>query len=333
VVPLAEEPSRELTDAGIPGRTRPLFEELPPGPPTWPAWMAVAIGFFVALFGLAGIYAFGAGQLPAGSGLAVALAGLAGGALLLGGLVWIAVAALIRRRPLPASRYRGPSIFVLLAIVVVAGNLFGTPLIVLMLNGNPDRLTSPGVVTVLLFLTPVSFLLVTWIFAGLPRVLPGLRLFRGARSWLDLGGGLLLGILAAFAANLLVVLIAELGKAITGQQIGGEQLVVQLAQEVPPLAAIGALVVAAPVAEELFFRGLALNAWEREYGTRRAVIGSALLFAAAHLLDGSYLAFLPILLLGLLLAILFVRQRSLALTIGVHAGFNLVSAVALLLAH
>lgn len=295
--------------------------------------MAVAIGFFVASFGLTGITLIGSGQLPQSSGLAVGLAGVVGGVVLLGGLVWVAVAALVRRRGLPANRYRGASILVLLAIVVVAGNLFGTPLILLMLNGNPDRLTSPGVITVLLFLTPVSFLLVTWVFGALPQVLQGLRLLRGARSWGDLGGGLALGVVAAFAANLLMILLAELAKALTGQQIGGEQLVVQLAQEVPPVAMIGALVVAAPVAEELFFRGLTLNAWEREYGTRRAVIGSALLFAAAHLLDGSYLAFVPILLLGLLLAVLFVRRRSLALTIGVHAGFNLVSAVAILLVH
>jgi membrane protease YdiL (CAAX protease family) len=324
-------PAADLTDAGIPGRTRPLFEELPPGPPTWPAWLAVGIGFLGASFGLTGITLVGAGQLPASSGTVAGWAGVVGGLVLLAGLVWVAVAAIVRRRGLPANRYRGPSILLLVAIVVVAGNLFGTPLLLLMVNGNPNRLTDPDVLTVLLLLTPVSFLAVTAIFGAVPGVLRGLRLLRGVHSWLDLAGGLAVGVLAAFAANLLVLLLAGVAKALTGQEVGGEQLVVQLAQHVPAAAAIGALVVAAPVAEELFFRGLTLNAWEREYGTRRAVIGSAVLFAAAHLLDGAWLTFLPILLLGVLLAVLYVRRRSLPLTIGVHAGFNLVSVIALLL--
>jgi hypothetical protein len=56
-----------------------------------------------------------------------------------------------------------------------------------------------------------------------------------------------------------------------------------------------AFLLVAPVAEEIFFRGVAYNAWERERGPWVAVIGSALLFAAIH---GSLFAVVPIFALG-----------------------------------
>ena len=43
-----------------------------------------------------------------------------------------------------------------------------------------------------------------------------------------------------------------------------------------------AIVVIAPIAEEIFFRGVVFNAWLREYGERRALLGSAVLFATIH---------------------------------------------------
>jgi membrane protease YdiL (CAAX protease family) len=84
----------------------------------------------------------------------------------------------------------------------------------------------------------------------------------------------------------------------------------------------------APVAEEIFFRGVAYNAWERERGPWVAVLGSAALFAAIH---GSLFAAVPIFALGVTLALLYRRTGSLAATIAMHAGFNAISvAIALL---
>jgi membrane protease YdiL (CAAX protease family) len=94
------------------------------------------------------------------------------------------------------------------------------------------------------------------------------------------------------------------------------------------VALIGLL---APLAEEFFFRWVAVNAWEREHGTRAAVLGSAALFGAAHVLGGSVLALPSIFLLGLILAMAYVTTRSLPLVIGVHATFNCLSLAVLFL--
>jgi membrane protease YdiL (CAAX protease family) len=83
-----------------------------------------------------------------------------------------------------------------------------------------------------------------------------------------------------------------------------------------------AFLLVAPVAEEIFFRGVAYNAWERERGPWVAVIGSALLFAAIH---GSLFAVVPIFALGVALALLYRSTRSLAATMAMHAGFNAIS--------
>jgi membrane protease YdiL (CAAX protease family) len=320
-------PHGELTSADAPGRTRPRFEELPPGPPRWPGWVVAALGFIVAIGGLVQV-TFVTVQQPGASlalGAWITILGLAATA---GGLGWLALAAIIRRRVLPPDRYRGPSIFVLLAFVIVLGNL-GVPVIFLA-GGDLNHLAGPGVAAVLILLTPASFLIAVGVFSIVPRALVGVRLTDGAATGRRLGIGVLIGLVAAFAADLLLIGVSFLIKLLTGSEPNGEQAVVNLARDLPPVIAILALVVVAPLAEELFFRVLVLNAWEREYGTTRAVIGSSLLFAFIHLLGGSWLALVAIVPLGFLLGLIYARWRSLPLNLGVHAGFNLLAAIALI---
>jgi uncharacterized protein len=107
--------------------------------------------------------------------------------------------------------------------------------------------------------------------------------------------------------------------------------VAQMAGTLPPLVAIALIGLLAPAAEEFFFRWIAVNAWEREHGARAAILGSAVLFGAAHLLGGSPLALPPIILLGLILAAAYITTRSLPLVIGVHATFNCLSLAVLFL--
>ncbi len=80
-----------------------------------------------------------------------------------------------------------------------------------------------------------------------------------------------------------------------------------------------------------FFRGIVLNAWERAYGPRRALWGSALLFTLIHVSDGGFLIVPPILVLALVLGVAYQRTRSLPLTIGIHGAFNAVSTVLLVM--
>jgi membrane protease YdiL (CAAX protease family) len=317
----------EIAGSDVSGRTRPRFEELPPGPPTWPGWIFAVLALLVTLAGLVvtGLIAY---QRPGESlapGAWLTIVGLLGCAA---GCGWVALASIIRRRALPRDRYRGPSIFVMLAIVFALGNL-GLPL-VLLAGGDLNHLGGALNSTLLILPTPLAFLIAVTLFGLAPRALEGVRLTDGAATASRLAHGVLIGLAVAFLADLLLLGVTLLVKLLTGEEPAGEQAVVGLAQDLPAFAAVVTLVVVAPIAEELFFRVTVINAWEREYGTVRAVIGSSLLFAVIHLVGGTWLALVPILPLGFLLGLIYVRWRSLPLNFGVHAGFNLLATIALL---
>jgi membrane protease YdiL (CAAX protease family) len=82
------------------------------------------------------------------------------------------------------------------------------------------------------------------------------------------------------------------------------------------------------VAEEAFFRGVVFNAWRREAGRRWAFFGSAALFAAIHL---SLLSLMPIFLLGIGLAWVYDRTKSLLAPMVMHATVNGISVALALL--
>jgi len=92
-----------------------------------------------------------------------------------------------------------------------------------------------------------------------------------------------------------------------------------------------AVVVLAPVAEELLFRGVLLRALLRRTSAGAAVLWSAGIFACIHvLLDpslGSAQALPALFLLGIVSADQAVRTRALSRSILLHAGFNLLTAV------
>ncbi len=336
--PLDAEPTATLagddrTASGVPGRTRPLFEELAPGPRTWPGWVAIALGIGALLPAVVSASAYLADQATGSfDALAAGIAVLAGMVLVVGGLVWLAVAGILRRRTLGPERYRGPSVLGLLAIVVIGGNLAALPILLLLLGGDPNRLDDPFVVTVELLLTPASFLIVYGLFIALPRSLPGVRIWSGMQSVGRLLLGIGLGIAVWLGLGVLSALVNLVITQFTGKPLGGEQAVAGLAQQIPFVSAVLTIAILAPLAEELFFRGAVLNAWEREYGTNRAVLGSATLFALVHIAGGTPLAVAEVFLLGLVLASVYVRTRSLATTIGLHGAFNLASVLAIFLA-
>ena len=79
-------------------------------------------------------------------------------------------------------------------------------------------------------------------------------------------------------------------------------------------------VVWAPFAEELFFRGFILSALASMIGPLRAAVVTAALFAGAHVFISTMI---PIFLLGLVLAWLYLRTRSLLQAYLAHAAWNL----------
>jgi uncharacterized protein len=159
---------------------------------------------------------------------------------------------------------------------------------------------------------------------GLVALLPGDRWSR-AMAWL-LGGVALQLVFLPF----LQVLVNVHGKVET------QQVVEQFERaRGPNLVLFAVLVVTvAPLAEELLFRGALLRALMRRTTPAWAAFGSALAFAAVHPLSsptiGSVIAVPGLFALGLVSAGVAIRTGNLSASILLHAGFNLLTAVAVL---
>jgi uncharacterized protein len=249
-------------------------------------------------------------------------------ALLVGGLVMNAIRALLARRRLPADRYRGPSIWIMLlfavAVATLASIVFAEDAVALATGEGPVSLAGS---LVLLTAIQASLLVLTAVFVIWPRALAGARWIDRQSPGRGLRIGLGLAIPAWLAASLLAVLVA-LGL----RQIGldPETGVVQQALEViNPVVAVLTVVIIGPIAEEVFFRGVVFNAWLREYGYRQALVGSGLLFGLVHM---SMVGFVPFVLLGILLAVVYRRTGSLMAPIALHVAFNAISVGLALLA-
>lgn len=110
----------------------------------------------------------------------------------------------------------------------------------------------------------------------------------------------------------------------------GNQIVLE---DAPPLSAVIALgiavVVAAPLCEELFFRALWFRGLRRFWSFLPAALLSGALFGAFHL-NASVI--LPFTIVGMLFAWAVEESRSLWAAIAAHAGVNGVSFVATVLA-
>jgi membrane protease YdiL (CAAX protease family) len=269
---------------------------------------------------------------PASLGRAVGaiVALVLGGCALVIGLVMNAIRAIIVRAALPLSRYRGPSIIVLLLIAIVISNLgallAGNDLIALQSGGE---LTVGGSLLVLT-ITQIGLVTAAGIFVVAPRALAGVRLLpeRGAGRSMLLG--LALAIPAWLGATLLSLLLTALLQLLGREPEPG--IVDEAVARLDPTVLVLAIVLVAPIAEELFFRGVVLNAWLREYRERAAIFGSAALFAVIHAntmsadaLISSVITVVPIFGLGLALALLYRRTGSLSAAVAMHAGFNAIS--------
>ena len=83
---------------------------------------------------------------------------------------------------------------------------------------------------------------------------------------------------------------------------------------------------AAPVIEEVFYRGLLLRALARRYGTVSAVVGSSAVFAGSHFQP---VQFPGLFVFAVVLAVLTIRTGRLGPAIFAHAAFNAVTMIAL----
>ena len=277
-------------------------------------------GLLLAFGGLGAASLIVTDQLVADSGtvLVVTLVGLA---LFGAGLVYVAVRQIRQRRVLPPERYRGPSVLLLLVMVLLLGSVLVAPFgadAAGLLGGSVPTLFGAFVILVS---TSVALLVVTALFVALPDALANLPSFPGQAPVRAIAMGVGWGALAWLGSSLLLALatfvLTELGYP---PDPGTAEIAVQ---SLEPWLIVFAVVFVAPIAEEIFFRGVAFNAWLREGGRRYAYIGSAALFAVIHV---SLVSLVPIFMLGLALAWVYERSgHTLLAPMAMHATVNGIS--------
>jgi membrane protease YdiL (CAAX protease family) len=288
--------------------------------PRWPGWVLAISGVVVAFVALVAIELGRQGFVVADS-LVLGLIALAGGLAFVAGLVYFAVRQIRIRRALPPERYRGPSVFLLLALALVIGSALTAPFTddALALQSGAGEISLLGS-AVILVAAQVGLLIVGYLFVYRTKALSALPSFPGRDPIRAIVAGLGWGVLAWIGSTIVLFLVSELLARIGRPPPVGpaEQAIAML----NPWLVTVAIVVFAPIAEELFFRGIVFNAWLREAGRTWAYIGSAALFAAIHL---SLESLLPIFLLGLALAWVYQRTGTLLAPITMHATVNGIS--------
>jgi membrane protease YdiL (CAAX protease family) len=137
----------------------------------------------------------------------------------------------------------------------------------------------------------------------------------------DLGAGLLGGaglVLVGWISGIVVVTVAQL---ILGHvPVQPDQIPTTV--QGPSLWLSGVVVVlAAPLGEEVFFRGFLYQALRQRFRVWPAALISAAVFATVHISPILIFALFPV---GIGLALIYERKRSLLSSMAAHALFNLV---------
>jgi membrane protease YdiL (CAAX protease family) len=132
--------------------------------------------------------------------------------------------------------------------------------------------------------------------------------------------GLVYGVIGAvvftFGIGLLLqALIEALGFKVPPVQ----QLLRELVTGAAAPLAIPVIVVIAPITEELFFRGMLFQAFERRLDAWRSAVLSAAVFAAVHI---EWFVFVITFLFGVYLALIFRRRGTIVTPIIAHMLFN-----------
>lgn len=148
--------------------------------------------------------------------------------------------------------------------------------------------------------------------------------------WTDIPLGIGVGLVAQFALGLVVTVLYEL-VGIDTSEVGkaAEELTDTATDVVGVVLLVLVVAVAAPVFEELFWRGLWLRSLERRFGVLPAIVLSAVLFGAIHFQPYDFPALAGF---GVVAAVLTIVTGRLGPAIWAHVAFNTTAVVSLLLA-
>lgn len=174
-------------------------------------------------------------------------------------------------------------------------------------------------VAVLISYILVAFGALSVLYFSIKRFFPLPRLWfrwQWLDSWLWWG-------LGGYCAALPIVILVSLINQQLWQGQGGSNPLLQLALESQDFVALGIFyltaAIAAPLFEEVLFRGFLLPSLTRYLPVWGAIMASALLFAIAHL---SLSEILPLTALGIVLGVVYTRSRNLLAPMLLHSLWN-----------
>jgi membrane protease YdiL (CAAX protease family) len=144
----------------------------------------------------------------------------------------------------------------------------------------------------------------------------------------DVGSGLLLGFGLLVTESIVGVILYSIVRAVLGHNPSSPPSPTELLNTRWVGFAVIAIVVCAPIGEEILFRGFLYQGLRRRFAVMPAAMISAGAFAFVHVYP---LRIPPIFASGVLLALLYERRRSILASITAHATLNAI-VVALYLA-
>lgn len=146
-------------------------------------------------------------------------------------------------------------------------------------------------------------------------------------DWWGVPAGMVVQVVIALITAPLVVWLFPDG----APEQGIAEITGQSRSVIDQLAVFIAVAVAAPLIEEMLFRGMLLSWLARRMRNWPAIIVSAAAFAGIHLLDPNAIAVVPgLFLLGVVLAWVALKRGDLSLPIAIHSGINLLAAITIL---
>jgi uncharacterized protein len=185
--------------------------------------------------------------------------------------------------------------------------------------------TARAISTLVLYLLMAAATL-TVLYLSVKRYLPlpeGWFSLTGKRHWFLWGLG------GYFVALPLMLVVSVVNQQIWQGQ-GGSNPLLQIVLEEKDGVALGLFLftaaIAAPVFEEILFRGFLLPSLTRYFPTWGAIALSSLIFATAHL---SLSEILPLTVLGAILGFVYTRSRGLLSSIMLHSLWNSVTMIGL----
>jgi membrane protease YdiL (CAAX protease family) len=146
--------------------------------------------------------------------------------------------------------------------------------------------------------------------------------------WVDVPVGLGIGLATQVG---LAIVYAPIARALGIEDVGAAaQELTDKAKDPLGIVLLFLIVaIGAPIIEEIFFRGLVMRSIENRFGTVAAVIGSGIFFGIIHFQPADAP---PLIVVGIVLAVLTVRTGRLGPAIWAHVFFNATAATLLVFA-